>query len=99
MHAPVGSIDSAKAQRVFSDGGVEVQRCHQRAKIDNSDIRGKLTLKIAISSSGQVTATTVEASSLHNSALESCIANAVKSWSFAAPTGGPATLTHVFVLR
>jgi len=94
-----GTIDAGKAQQVFSDHGTEIQRCHQRAKIDNSDIRGKLTMKIAISSSGQVTSTTVESSNLRNGSLESCIAAAVKSWPFPAPSGGPVTVSHQFVLR
>jgi eukaryotic-like serine/threonine-protein kinase len=100
MRSPVtGTIDSAKAQQVFGEHAVEVQRCHQRAKIDNSDIRGKLTIKIAIAASGQVTGASVEGSNLHNDALESCIANVVKSWPFPPPLGGPATLSHAFVLR
>ncbi len=76
-----------------------MQRCHQRAKIDNSDIRGKLTLKISISTSGQVTATSVDSSTLHSSALEDCIASAVRTWTFPPAAGGTATISHVFVLR
>jgi hypothetical protein len=99
-HVPVGgSIDSARVQQVFSQHQVDVQRCHQRAKIDNSDVRGKLNMKIAVSPSGQVTAATIESSNLHNRALEECVAAAVQSWSFPAPTGGPVTLSHQFVLR
>ena len=76
-----------------------MQRCHQRAKIDNSDIRGKLTMKISISTSGQVTATNVDSSTLHSSALDACIASAVRTWTFPPAVGGTATISHVFVLR
>jgi serine/threonine-protein kinase len=93
------TIDSARAQAVFGEHATDVQRCHQRAKIDNSDIRGKLTMKISISTSGQVTATNIDASTLHSSALEACIASAVKTWTFPAAAGGTATISHVFVLR
>ena len=98
-HAPATTIDAVKAQEVFQLHAAEVQRCHQRAKIDNSDIRGKLTMKIMVSPTGQVLGTTVEASTLHSAALDACIANAVKGWTFPPAVGGPATLSHVFVLR
>jgi hypothetical protein len=92
-------IDNARAQAVFGEHAPDVQRCHQRAKIDNSDIRGKLTMKISISTSGQVTATNIDASTLHSSSLDACIASAVRSWTFPAAVGGTATISHVFVLR
>ncbi len=72
------TIDNARAQAVFGEHTTDVQRCHQRAKIDNSDIRGKLTMKISISTSGQVTATNIDASTLHSSSLDACIASAVQ---------------------
>jgi outer membrane biosynthesis protein TonB len=93
------TIDNARAQAVFGEHAPDVQRCHQRAKIDNSDIRGKLTMKISISTSGQVTATNIDASTLHSSALDNCIASAVRTWTFPAAVGGTATISHVFVLR
>jgi hypothetical protein len=97
--ATAPAIDNARAQAVFGEHTPDVQRCHQRAKIDNSDIRGKLTMKISISTSGQVTATNVDSSTLHSSALDACIANAVRSWTFPPAVGGTATISHVFVLR
>jgi len=93
------TIDNARAQAVFGEHATDVQRCHQRAKIDNSDIRGKVTMKISISTSGQVTATNIDASTLHSSSLEACIAGAVRTWTFPAAVGGTATISHVFVLR
>ena len=93
------TIDAAKAQEVFAQHGVEVQRCHQRAKIDNSDIHGKVNMKVMISTTGQVIATTIESSNLHSASLEACIATAVKSWTFPAAVGGTASINHAFVLR
>ncbi len=97
--AAAPTIDSARVQNVFGEHNVEVQRCHQRAKSDNSDIRGKVTMKISISTSGQVTAANVESSTLHSSSLDACIAGAVKSWTFPPAVGGNVTISHVFVLR
>jgi len=97
--AAAPTIDNARAQAVFGEHGPDIQRCHQRAKIDNSDIRGKLTMKISISTGGQVTATNIDSSTLHSSALDACIANAVKTWTFPPAVGGTATISHVFVLR
>ena len=93
------TIDNARAQAVFGEHATDVQRCHQRAKIDNSDIRGKLNMKISISTSGQVTATNIDSSTLHSSSLEGCIATAVRSWTFPPAVGGTATISHQFVLR
>jgi TonB family protein len=93
------TIDNARAQSVFGEHITDIQRCHQRAKIDNSDIRGKLTMKIWISTSGQVTATNVDSSTLRSSSLDACITSAVRTWTFPPAVGGTATISHVFVLR
>jgi len=101
-HTPAptgGTIDAAQAQQVFAAHDVDVQRCHQRAKIDNSDVKGRLAMRIGISPSGQVTTATVESSTLRSRALETCIATAVKGWPFPAAVAGPTSIAHVFVLR
>ncbi len=97
--AAAPTIDNARVQSVFGEHNVDVQRCHQRAKIDNSDIRGKLTMKISISTSGQVIAANVDSSTLHSSSLDACIASAAKSWTFPPAVGGAVTVSHVFILR
>jgi hypothetical protein len=45
---------------------------------------------------GAVTSAKVESSSLNGSPAENCIVQAVRSWKFPAPIGGPAVAVYPF---
>jgi TonB family protein len=96
---PVSGLDPAKTQAVVKSHLPEVQRCYERGKMDDPDIKGRITLKISVSATGAVTSAMVESSSLRSSAVESCVISAVQGWKFPAPTGGPAVISYPFNLR
>jgi len=56
-------------------------------------------LRISVSEAGAVSSVLVESSSLGSSAVESCIASAIKGWKFPAPVGGPAVISYPFNLH
>jgi TonB family protein len=93
------SFDSVKAQTVVRNHLHEIQRCYERGKMDDSDLRGRVTVRIAIGPDGNVSSAEVESSSLGSSGVESCIVSTVEGWKFPAPTGGSAVISYPFNLR
>jgi serine/threonine-protein kinase len=96
---PASGVDPVKTQAFVKGHLGEIQRCFERGKMDEPDLKGRVTLKISIADTGAVTSATVDSSSLHSSAVESCIAGAVKGWKFPAPVGGPAVISYPFNLK
>jgi TonB family protein len=92
-------MDLAKTQAAVRSHLSEVQRCYERGKMDDPDIKGRVTLRISVSEAGAVSSVLVESSSLGSSAVESCIASAIKGWKFPAPVGGPAVISYPFNLH
>ncbi len=96
---PASGVDPAKTQLFVRSHLGEVQRCYERGKMDDPDLKGRVTLKIFIAETGAVTSATVDSSSLRSSAVENCIATTVMGWKFPAPTGGPAVISYPFNLK
>jgi outer membrane biosynthesis protein TonB len=96
---PASGVDPVKTQVFVKSHLGEVQRCYERGKMDEPDLKGRVTLKILIAESGAVTSATVESSTLRSSVVESCIATTVKGWKFPAPIGGPAVISYPFNLK
>jgi serine/threonine-protein kinase len=97
--APAAGMDPVKTQAFVKAHLPEVQRCYERGRMDEPDLKGRVTLKISVSESGGVTSAAVDTSTLHSSSVESCIANTVKGWKFPAPNGGPAIISYPFNFR
>ena len=96
--APTG-LDPAKTQATVRSHLSEIQRCYERGRMDYPELKGRVTMRIAVAATGSVTSATVESSSLANSAVESCISSAIAGWKFPQPAGGPAIISYPFNLR
>ncbi|HEY4394536.1 MAG TPA: protein kinase [Polyangia bacterium] len=96
---PPSGVDPAKTQLFVKSHLGEIQRCYERGKMDEPDLKGRVTLKIFIAETGAVTSAAVDSSSLHSSAVESCIVTTVRGWKFPPPVGGPAVISYPFNLR
>jgi TonB family protein len=92
-------LDRVKTQAFVKSRLPEVQRCYERGKMDEPDLKGSVMLKISVSETGGVTSAMVDASTLHSSSVESCMVNTVKGWKFPAPSGGPAVISYPFNFR
>jgi len=97
--ARAAGIDPAETQALVRSHLPEIRRCYERGKMDDPELRGRVTLRISVAASGAVASAAVEASTLRSSAVESCIVATVKGWRFPAPTGGPAVISYPFNLR
>jgi serine/threonine protein kinase len=96
---PASGVDPVKTQLFVRSHLGEIQRCYERGKMDEPDLKGRVTLKIFIAETGAVASATVDSSSLRSSVVESCIAATVTGWKFPAPVGGPAVISYPFNLR
>jgi outer membrane biosynthesis protein TonB len=96
--APTG-LDPAKTQATVRGHLGEIQRCYERAKMDDPELKGRITMRIAVSATGTVTSAAVESSTLGSTAAESCMKTTIAGWKFPAPAGGPAIISYPFNLR
>jgi len=97
--SPASGLDPAKTRALVKSHLPEIQGCYERAKMDDAELKGRIVLRISVSATGTVTSTVVESSSLRSSAVESCVVDAVQSWKFPPPVGGPAVISYPFNLR
>lgn len=89
------AIQAVVRSRLF-----EVRRCYERGKMDEPELKGRVTLTIEIPAAGGVGSALVESSSLANSRVEECIVDAVRGWPFPAPANGrPLVISYPFNLR
>jgi TonB family protein len=95
-----GTLDPARVQAVVKSRLPEIRRCYERGKMDEPDLKGRVTVKISVSGTGAVSSSTIETSTLGNSRVETCIADAVQGWRFPAPSGGTsAVISYPFNLH
>lgn len=99
-HAPAQTgLDPAKTQAVVRSHLPEIQRCYERGRMDDAELKGRVTMRISVSVSGAVSAATVESSTLHSGSVEGCMEGAVLGWKFPVPIGGPAVISYPFNLH
>jgi len=96
--APTG-VDPLKTQAVVRSHLPEIQRCYERGKMDDSELKGRVTIRISVAASGAVSAANVESSSLRSNSVEECMVAAILDWRFPAPVGGPAIISYPFNLH
>jgi serine/threonine protein kinase len=92
-------LDPAKTQAAVRSHLPEIQRCYERGKMDDAELKGRVTMRISVSVSGAVSAATVETSTLHSGSVEGCMMGAVLGWKLPAPVGGPAIISYPFNLH
>jgi hypothetical protein len=66
----------------------QAHRCYDQALAQNSDLKGHMTLKVRVGSTGAVCAATVTGNDMGTDAVANCVANTFRSSrSFPAPKG------------
>ena len=77
----------------------EVRHCYEQGLISQPDISGTVSVRFVIGPTGSVSAATVAGSSLGAARVDSCVASAVRRWTFPAPEGGGmVAVTYPFML-
>jgi TonB family protein len=95
-----GSLSADVIRRVVRRHLGEVRFCYEQALNSQPDLRGTVSVRWIISPTGSVTTSTVSGSTLGSSRVESCVASAVRRWTFPAPDGGGlVSVTYPFTLE
>jgi hypothetical protein len=83
-----GSLSKEVIRRVVRRHINEVKFCYEQQLNARPDLQGRVTTRFVISPTGSVQSAMVADTTLRNEAVESCIAQAVRRWTFPAPDGG-----------
>lgn len=83
-----GSLSKEVIRRVIRRHINEVKFCYEQELNARPDLEGRVTIRFIISPTGAVQNAVMQASTLRNQRVESCIAGAVRRWTFPAPDGG-----------
>lgn len=86
-------------RRVVRRHLAEVRSCYEQGLVSQPDISGTVSVRFVIGPTGSITAATVAGSNLGAARVDSCVASAVRRWTFPAPEGGGmVAVTYPFML-
>ncbi|MEZ4338118.1 MAG: AgmX/PglI C-terminal domain-containing protein [Sandaracinaceae bacterium] len=96
----MGGLSREAIRRVVQRNLSQVRFCYEQGLSTNPSIEGRVVVSWTVDSNGVVQNTGIASTSLGNSQVESCIATAVRRWSFPQPEGGmPVGVNYPFVLQ
>ncbi len=93
---PTGTIDSKAVNAYINSHFSQVKACYERRLKVNSFLEGKLDLNIVISTSGKVSAVTVNSDSVRDAEMLSCVRATIRGWDFPKPQGGRVVIAKTF---
>jgi hypothetical protein len=95
-----GSLSKDAIRRVVHRHLNEVKFCYERELASRPDLSGRVSIKFLINGMGAVQSSAATDSTLGSAALDSCIAGAVRRWTFPQPEGGGVVIvTYPFQLE
>ncbi len=83
-----GSLSREVIRRVIRRHINEVRFCYEQQLNARPDLEGRVMVSFIISPTGAVQTASVGNSTINNAAVEGCIVQAVRRWTFPAPDGG-----------
>lgn len=83
-----GSIDPELIRKVVHDHRAQIRTCYETQLTAKPSLSGKLISAWTIDQSGSVTEAHTQESTLHDHAVENCVASKIKTWRFPIPKGG-----------
>jgi len=94
-----GTLDREIVRRVVRRHVNEIKHCYDLALTRRPSLAGRLSVRFVIETGGRVLDAVIQDSSMADPTLESCVAMAVRRWSFPArPNGGLVIVTYPFTL-
>lgn len=94
-----GSLDKELIRRVIRRHINEVKFCYEKELIRHPGMGGRVIVQFTIAPTGAVANAEVQSSTLNNSTVESCMAQAVRRWEFPKPQKGVVGVSYPFVLK
>lgn len=93
-------LDRSQIDEVIRRNLGQVRFCYEQGLQKNASLNGRVAIGFTVGTSGAVTASQVESSSMGEKMVEECIAMRLKSWKFPVPQGGvEVKVSYPFVLR
>jgi len=89
-----GSLSKSIVERVLARHLNEVRFCYEQQLHQRPDLQGCVTVQFVISPSGAVQVAAVSSSTMGSPPVESCLAAAVRRWTFPEPTGGGVVIVN-----
>ncbi|MFO0686690.1 MAG: AgmX/PglI C-terminal domain-containing protein [Sandaracinus sp.] len=94
-----GALSREAIRRTIRRHINEVRFCYEQQLSQRPDLAGRVTVSFIISSTGAVSSSGMQSTTLNNAAVESCIVSSVRRWTFPAPDGGGVVgVNYPFVL-
>jgi hypothetical protein len=95
-----GSMPNDAVQAVIRAHSDDIQRCFDRAEMDQLYLKVHIAMSAAVGPDGHVQSVNTSADRDGTSRLQSCIQSAVQTWTFPQPAGGvPGHVARTFVLE
>jgi TonB family protein len=94
----VGGLSREQIRRVVRRNLPQVRACYEQTLVSRPDLEGRVSVQFIISPSGAVQSAAVAGSSVANTTMESCVAQAVRRWPFPA-TAGVTSVTYPFMFQ
>jgi hypothetical protein len=84
----IGALDPELVRRVVREHAGQVRYCYERVLSSTPGLVGRVSLQWTINAEGHVTASSIESTTMHNTEVEACLTQRVKTWTFPVPKGG-----------
>lgn len=81
-----GSLDREIVRKVVRQHRRELKYCYEKELQGDSGLAGRLVVEFTIDGSGEVLAVTSKESSLDNRAVEECVRDKIRRWTFPSPS-------------
>lgn len=94
-----GTMNENAVNTTIRRGKAAITSCYQRALKRSPQLSGKLSIRISINAMGRVTRVEIEADSIGDSQVATCIKTYVQGWRFPPPEDGPAEIVVPFVFQ
>ena len=94
-------LSRAVVQRVVRRHLNQVKACYQRALVFRADLKGRVTVRISISSTGHVKKAQVISSTIDKAGgVGACVVKRIRGWRFPAPSGGQTvSVVYPFIFK
>ncbi|HEY0134418.1 MAG TPA: TonB family protein, partial [Nannocystis sp.] len=95
-----GSLDKEIIRRIVRAHINEVRYCYNQALARDPNAKGRVAITFTVAADGKVLKAEVSESTMADAAVGTCVATAVKTWTFPKPDGGASVIiTYPFVLE
>ena len=94
-----GTMNSNAVTGIIRRGMSAITTCYQRALKRNPQLAGKITIRMSINTMGKVTAVAIDADTIGDPQVTSCIKGYASRWRFPPPEGGTAEVAVPFVFQ